>query len=111
MAMVLESGRRQLRAMAQWLSITLETSGETQARILYLVYCFPTPEPRHRLTYRCILQPLETALIRIAVDLDIFETLSEDECATKSFDELVYRTGADPALLSTYVLSQDLIAR
>ncbi|KAF6238801.1 hypothetical protein HO173_003308 [Letharia columbiana] len=83
MALLLDNARRQVRAVAQWLNLALETSGETQARILY--------------------QPLETALIRVAVDLRIFNALSGGQKGSKSLDELASVTKADPALLGTLI--------
>lgn len=41
MAFLVDKARRQLRAFAQWVNITLETPGETQARILYQVNTYP----------------------------------------------------------------------
>ena len=38
MALSLDLVRRQIRAFAQWLSLALETPGETQARILFQVF-------------------------------------------------------------------------
>ena len=43
MALFVDKARRQIRAVAQWLNLALETSGETQARILYQVLRFPRP--------------------------------------------------------------------
>lgn len=43
MALLLDNARRQVRAVAQWLNLALETSGETQARILYQVFTSPLP--------------------------------------------------------------------
>lgn len=37
MALLMDKARRQIRAVAQWLNLALETPGETQARILYQV--------------------------------------------------------------------------
>lgn len=38
--MMMEKGRRQLRALAQWVNLVLEPPGETQARVLHLVRSF-----------------------------------------------------------------------
>ena len=48
-----------------------------------------------------LLQPLETTLIRIAVDLRLFDALSADQKSSKSSDDLASLTKADPAFLGT----------
>lgn len=35
MALLFDKARREIRVVAQWLNLALETPGETQARILY----------------------------------------------------------------------------
>ena len=45
MPLLVEKARRQIRTLAQWLNLALETPGETQARILYQVITTSFPLP------------------------------------------------------------------
>ena len=98
MALRLDLMRRQIRAFAQWLNLSLETPGETQARVLYQVFTSSLVLTEGKLRLR---QPLETTLIRIAVDLRIFDALKDSQKSSKSLDDLASVTKADPALLGT----------
>ena len=98
MALRLDLVRCQLRAFAQWLDLALETPGEAHARILYQVFTFSLMLTERKLRF---WQPLETTLIRIAVDLGIFDALSDSQKSSKDLDDLASVTKADPALLGT----------
>lgn len=95
MAALLEKVRRSIRAFAQWLSIALEESGETQARIFHLVSA--TVIILRLRQADGPVKPIETTLIRIAVELDLFTILSDG--GPKSVDKLAFETSAHPDLL------------
>ena len=95
MATLVETVRRSVRAFAQWLSLALEESGETQARIFHLVSATVIILRLRRADGP--VKPIETTLVRIAVELDLFMILSDG--GPKSVDKLASETGAHPDLL------------
>ena len=105
MAALLEKGRRYTRAFAQWLSIALENSGETQARIFHLVTATFYDLVAGRQADE-LVKPIETTLIRIAVELDLFNILSDGR--PNSVDKLASDTGADPDLLCMFVFEEEV---
>ena len=103
MAALLENGRRYTRAFAQWLSFALENSGETQARIFHQVNATFHDLVAGEITDE-LVEPIETTLIRIAVELDLFNILSDGR--PKSVDKLASDIGADPDLLGMFVFEE-----
>ncbi|KAI9751446.1 MAG: hypothetical protein M4579_006056 [Chaenotheca gracillima] len=75
-----EKSRKRLLEAAQSLTLALETPSEAVNRI-------------------CWAAPTQLSVARVAVDLKIFEKLSEDGGTPKTTAQLATATGADPALI------------
>ena len=52
------------------------------------------------------VKPIETTLVRIAVELDLFTAVSKSDGGPKSVEELASDTGADPVLLGMSVFER-----
>jgi hypothetical protein len=91
--------RRKLLHLCNELTLELEPPGETFLRINWAEVCrlrFFSPAEPSRLT---IQQTVRAIAIRIAIDLDIYKTLSEDEGSPKSSAQLAAPKSADPLLV------------
>lgn len=79
-----ESGRRQVAEAAKNLARAAE----------------PVYDQTQRLVYSNLILPL----VRVAVDLELFQTLSSDPAKSFATDELAVTTKADPLILSMLIL-------
>lgn len=96
------NARRKHLHLFQELTVELEPPGETFLRVNWA-------EVRHPFNHgfgRSILtieQPTRAYAIRVAIDLDIFKTLSEDGDSPKSSVQLAAVKNADPMLVGTTI--------
>lgn len=96
--------RRAVQKAAQKLIDTVETPGDIFHRIAFLVKLrFPVTLLRlspHTNKPFMSHQPLQATVVRIALDLGLFEILGKAGPSGKSINELENDTGADPVFLS-----------